>query len=124
MGRMTGFVSLLIVLVAGLYFYSRQATSLTTGQATPKTTVDVIGVRNDLLSIANAERFHWVSSSKYGSLDELRNSGEIHVSNRADYSYSAETSDAGFRIIATYSGVDPNAPKRMSIDETMALHNE
>ena len=121
---MTGFVSLLIVLVAGLYFYSRQATSLTSSQATPKSTVDVIGVRNDLLAIANAERVHWVSNSKYGSLDELRNSSEIHVSGRAGYSYSAETSDAGFRIIATYSGADSGAPKRMTIDETMALRTE
>ena len=29
----------------------------------PKTTVDVVGVRNDLMAIANAERRYWVMSS-------------------------------------------------------------
>ena len=31
--------------------------------------------------------------------------------------------DSGFRIIATYSGSDPKAPKHVSIDETMSLQN-
>ena len=44
---------------------------------------------------------------------------------RGPYSYSGETSDNGFRIVATYSG-PPNAgvPRTLSIDETMQMKTE
>ena len=116
-------VSVVIVLGIGLYFYSRQAIPSTPGQNTPKTAIDVVAVRNDLLAIARAERAYWVSNAKYGSLDDLRNNGD-HIPNRADYSYSAETSETAFKIVATYTGGDPKAPRRLSIDETMALRTE
>ena len=37
---------------------------------------------------------------------------------------SADVSETRFRIIATYSGPDPKAPKRVSVDETMALRTD
>ena len=132
MSRTLGFVGLLIVLGIGAYSYMRQTQAVTPqsgagGTATPRSTIDVVGVKNDLIALANAERRHFAAEGKYVSIEELRSNGDISMqsNNRGPYSYSAETSDTGFRIVATYSG-PPNAgvPHTLSIDETMQLKTE
>ena len=124
MGRMFGLITVVIVVAIGGYVYTRQAQTVTPIGTTPKTTVDVVGVRNDLMAIANAERRYWVSNSKYASLEELRTNGDIEIPTRDSYTYSAETSDTGFRIIASYSGADPKAPRRITVDESMRMTTE
>lgn len=116
---------LIVVVGAGGYIYMKQAQSVTTVGSNPQTTIDVTAVRNDLLALANAERQHFASSGKYVSLDELRTGGELSaLPVRPNYSYSAEAGESSFKIIAVYSGPDPKAPKRLAVDETMAMTSE
>jgi hypothetical protein len=124
MGRAFGLITVIIVVAVGGYFYTRQADSVTAVGSGLKTTVDVVAVRNDLMAIANAERRYWVTNSRYASLDELRTNGDIPIPSRDDYTYSAETTDTGFNIIASYSGTDPKAPKRIRVNEAMTLTTE
>jgi len=124
MGRAIGLISVILVVAAGGYIYTRQAQSVTASGETPRTTVDIIGVRNDLMSIANAEKRYWVMNSKYATLDELRSGGDIEIPARRDYTYSVDANDSGFQIIASYSGSDPKAPKRVSVNEAMTITSE
>ena len=124
MGRAFSLITVILVVAIGGYIYTKQLDTVSTDGATPQTTIDVTAVRNDLIAIANAERRYWAINSRYASLDELQTDGDIEVPSRQNYSYSAETSDAGFRIIAIYSGSDPNAPQRISIDNDMAMTTE
>ena len=128
MFRVLGFVGLLSVLGIGTFIYSRQiqATSSPEAQqaaANPRVTVDVMGVKNDLVNIANAERRRFAMEGKYVPLNDLIASGDISMDTpkRGDFSYSSYVSEEGFRISATYSGSDPAAPKSLSIDQTMEL---
>jgi hypothetical protein len=122
MGKAFGLVMLIVVLGAGLYLYTKQAQSVTSvGGSTPTSTIDVTAARNDLLALANAERQYFASNGKYVTLDELASNGGVSLPRRKDYSYSAEVADATFKIVATYSGPDPKAPKRIVIDETMSI---
>ena len=115
---------MLVVVAIGLYFYSNQVKTLTPGGGDVSSTIDVVAVRNDLMAIANAERRYFAINAKYASIDDLRDNGDIHIPSRASYKYSAETSDTSFKIIATYSGPNPKVPKRISVDETMALKTD
>ena len=126
MGRALGFIGVLIAVAIGGYIYTKQTQSVAPGGTTPQTTIDVTGVRNDLIAIASAERRYFATNSKYATIDELRSNGDISLATngRAGYSYSSEVSDSGFKIVATYSGPDANAPKRISVDETMAVKTE
>jgi len=124
MGRSFGLLTVVIVVAIGGYLYTREAQTVTPIGSTPKTTVDVVGVRNDLMAIANAERRYWVMNSRYASLDELRTNGDIEIPSRDSYTYSAEVSDTGFTIIASYSGPDPKAPKRISVNEAMTMTSD
>jgi len=115
---------LMIVVGFGGYLYTRQAQSVTAVGSNPETTIEVTGVRNDLMAMANAERRYFVSNSKYASLEELRSNGDIAIPHRPSYSYSAQASDTNFKIVAAYSGSDPKAPKRIIMDETMTMTTE
>jgi len=124
MTRTFGLISVVIVVGIGGYLYTRQTQSVTAIGSNPETTVDVVAVRNDLMAIANAERRYWATNARYASLDELRTGGDIEVPRRDNFNYSVETSDTGFWIVASYSGSDPDAPKRISVNEAMTMTTE
>lgn len=117
---------LLVVLIAGfLYRYNISQTVQSTGRAaTPTQTIDTIGVQNDLLAIAQAERIYQAQNSSYGSLDDLVSSGAMALkkTGRDGYTYDVETSTDGFRVVAhcptdTFPGCTNYA-----VDQTMQVH--
>lgn len=121
MGRAFGLIAVTVVAGIGGYLYVHQATEMTPAGTTPKTTISVTGVQNDLLALANAERRYWLMTAKYASLEELRTDGDIQMPARPDYSYSIEADDNSFRIVATYSGPDPHAPKQIAVDQNLTI---
>jgi hypothetical protein len=128
MGRAFGFLTLIVVVGVGAYIYMRQTQStMAAGTSSPTATVDLIGVRNDLLAIAQAERSHAAMQGNYVSIDVLRQQGDLTMerNNRGPYNYSAEISDSSFRIVATYSGPENSGlPKALSIDQTMQISQQ
>jgi hypothetical protein len=128
MGRAFGFITLIIVVAAGAWIYMRQTQSvMTAGTSSPTATVDLMGVRADLLAIAQAERSHAALQGSYVSIDALRAQGDLTMprNNRGPYSYSAEVSDSGFRIVATWTGSEnAGMPKTLTIDQTMQISQE
>ncbi len=128
MGRVAGFICLLIAVGVGLFIYSRQGQSATSaaGTTSAKAAVDVTGVKNDLIALAEAEKRHFAGAGNYVSIADLRSNGDISMARdrRGDYSYSSDVSGNSFKITATYSGQDQSAPKHLSIDETMQIANE
>jgi hypothetical protein len=128
MGRAFGFISLIIVVGIGAYIYMRQTKDvMSAGSSTPTATVGLIGVRNDLLAIAQAERSHAATQGGYVSIEALRSQGDLTMTrdNRGPYNYSAEISDGSFRILATYSGPENSGmPKTLSVDQTMQVSQQ
>ena len=123
MGRAFSFLSVVAVLAAGMYIYSRQmqSTSATAGANSPKAAINITAVRSDLLGIASAERQYFASAGKYASFDELVSSHYLTVSRqRPPYTYEIETGSGGFRVVATRSADDASGtPAQLSVDENM-----
>src|SRR5947209_12377738 len=128
MGRAFGFISLIVVVGIGAYIYMHQTQSvMPAGTSNPTGTVDLIGVRNDLLAIAQAERSHAATQGSYVSIEALRSQGDLTMTrdNRGPYNYSAEISDGSFRILATYSGPESSGmPKTLSVDQSMQVSQQ
>jgi hypothetical protein len=128
MGRAFGFLTLIIVVGIGAYIYVRQTQGvMTAGTTNPTSTPDLIGVKNDLLSIAQAERAYAATHGKFVSIDELRSDGSLTMSRerRGPYTYSAEVSDNDFRIVATYSGPENSGmPQTLSIGQNMEISQQ
>ncbi|HLW85649.1 MAG TPA: hypothetical protein VKR60_10580 [Candidatus Sulfotelmatobacter sp.] len=123
MGRVFGFLSIVIVLGVGMYIYSKQVqnSSAPAGANNPKAAINITGVKADLISIASAERRYYASEGKYASFDELISSNYITVAHqRPPYSYDVQISSSGFRVVATRSGDNASGtPAQLSVDENM-----
>ena len=121
--RTFSYIATLVVLAAGMYLYMREAQSSSSaaGVSNPKAAINITGVRNDLLSIAQAERRYYVLEGKYASLDELISSNSLSVARqRVPYSYEVDVTGSGFRVVAARSGDDASGgPAELSVDENM-----
>jgi hypothetical protein len=128
MSRAFGYLTLIIVVAIGAYIYVRQTQNvMTAGTANPAGTADLIGVKNDLLAIAQAERAYAASHGKFVSIDELRSDGALTMTreHRGPYTYSAEVNESDFHIVATYSGPENTGmPRTLSIDQTMQISQQ
>ena len=125
MSKTFSFLAVLAVLVVGAWYYMHQTQNVMSGEtSSPTATVDLIGVRNDLLAIAQAERSHAALKGGFVSLEELRAQGDLTMQHdrRGPYTYSAEVSDGSFRIVASYSGPENTGlPHSLSIDQSMEV---
>ena len=112
-------VALLAALVYKYYFSSLQSA----GSGTPAQTIDIVGVKNDLLGIAQAERAHQAEHGSYASLDELISSGELTMTRtgRNGYTYSVETSDQSFRAIAHCPTATFPGCSNYAVDQSMEV---
>jgi hypothetical protein len=119
-----GLLALLIAMAIGMFIYSRQAQSVSGSapNANPETTVNVIGVKNDLIAIANAERAFIADQGRYASLDELTSGKYVSVrGERPPYTYGVEDNGSSFRENAETSA--PGAPAHLWVDETMVVQS-
>jgi hypothetical protein len=124
MKKAGGVLGLLIVLVVGWFIVKSQFTQGPTGGAPPKQTIDVVGVKSDLLAIAQAERMYLASHGSYAPLDQLQQEGSLSFSgsSRRGYNYAAEVDDGQhFKITATPSDPAKQGWPTVTIDETMQV---
>lgn len=120
-----GLISIVIVLAVGYWFYASElkTSGATAAAGAPAQVISTVGVKSDLLSIAQAERIYQASHDSYGSLDELYSSGALMVkkSGRNGYTYSAETSSDGFTITARCQAQTSTPCPSFCIDQDMQI---
>lgn len=117
-------LALVVALAIGYFIFKAQFTQGPTGGAPPQQTIDVVGVRSDLISIAQAERLYLASHGTYASVDQLQQDGALQFSgtNRRGYNYTAEVSGGEhFRIVATPADPAKAAWPTLAIDDTMQI---
>jgi competence protein ComGC len=124
MRSLAGLVSILVVaLIAGLFykFYFSQST----GGGTPAQTINVVGVKSDLIAIAQAERAYQAEHNSYGSLDDLVSSGALSMkkSGRDGYLYDASGSGDNFRATALCPAATNPGCTNYTIDQTMEVQS-
>ncbi len=119
-----GFVGLLVVLTIGYYIYSTQIDRGQTGARSVEQ-VNIVRIKSDLLALAQAERYYLATNGRYGTLEELRGSGnvgplpKISPGGRA---YELEVDGARhFRIFARPPDAVRTDLHTFSIDETMQI---
>lgn len=121
---MRNMVGLLVVLViVGLAYKYYFAKTLPTEGGTPREVIDVVGVKNDLLGIAHAERAYQAEHGAYTSLDELTSSGALTMkkSGRDGYTYDVESSAATFRAVAHCPADTHPGCTSYSVDPSMEI---
>jgi hypothetical protein len=115
----------LVIVVAIIWFVVKsQYSQGPAGAQAPAETINVVGVKSDLLAIAQAERMYLASHGSYVSVDELQQDGSITFSgtNRRGYSFTAELDDGQhFKITARPTDPAKAGWPTLSIDELMQV---
>lgn len=114
---------LVVALIAAFIYKSYLSQSQTPGIATPIQTIDVVGVKNDLLSIAQAERMYLAEHGSYASLSDLTTSGAMSLAKtgRDGYTYEVQTAAESFHVFAHCPVSTTPSCTSYSIDQTMEI---
>jgi hypothetical protein len=125
MRSLGGLIGLLVAVLIGSLIYKYYFTQSSTGAAvtTPTQTIDVVGVKGDLLTIAQSERAYQAEHGSYASLDELVSSGAMSMAKpgRDGYTYGVETSADSFRVVAHCPSTSSPGCTNYAIDQTMEV---
>jgi hypothetical protein len=119
-----GLAGLLITLAIALFIYKYYLVqSSAPGVATPVQTIDVVGVKNDLLAIGQAERTYQAQHSSFASLNELTLSGVLAMprTSRDGYTYEVQTSEDDFHVIAHCPAATMPGCQSYSLDQNMEI---
>ena len=111
------------LLLGAYYFYLRKLPVTDDGTA-PTQAISLIGVRSDLLQIAQAERTFIATNGHCAALDELISSSMLAMTRteRDGYKYSVECSNAEFNAVARHAAAAADSPIRypnLAIDQDM-----
>ena len=119
-----GMVGLLAVLAIGYYLYTVQLRQGADGRP-PIQQINIVAVRADLLSLAQAERLYLATNGSYADLEQLRQSGNfsgLPEKSRPGYVYAVEVEDGlHFRITARPTDPSRTDLPTLAIDETMHI---
>lgn len=121
-----GLAAVLVAAAVMLFIYKNSLQqSQAAGAATPTQTINVVGVKNDLLAIAQAERAYQAEHSSVASLDELVSSGEMSIkkTGRDGYAYDVASTSEGFRVTARCSAATQDCTNYV-VDQTMEVRAE
>jgi hypothetical protein len=130
---MKGLVSILATAAIGLgiYMYSLKQAAPSNGMVVTQN-ISLVGVKNDLVAIAQAERMYFTQNGAYADLATLSSSGTMNITrtSRDGYTYVAAPSGNGFTVTATYTpppvsnpaNVTPPHFPTFTIDQTMEVH--
>ena len=116
----------LVIVVAIIWFVvkSQFSSQGPMGGRPPMETIDVVGVKNDLLAVAQAERLYLASHGSYASLEVLQQEGSLAFSGgqRRGYIYTAEVEGGQhFKITATPADPAKAGWPALAVDETMQI---
>jgi hypothetical protein len=120
-GRVVGLLVVIVIvaLTYKLYFSHLQSS----GTGSPAQAISDVGVRNDLIAIAQAERAYQAEHGTYVSLDQLTSGGALTMakSGRNGYTYDVEASSDGFRAVAHCPAAASSGCTNWSVDQTMEV---
>jgi hypothetical protein len=124
--RMKGMLGILVVALISLlayHYYFAKAQSGGTG--TPVQTINIVGVKNDLIALAQAERGYQAEHGGFASLDELTSSGALTMQNRGrmGYSYEIENAPGGFKAVAHCPTATNPGCTDYFVDQTMEVQS-
>jgi hypothetical protein len=133
---MRSVVSLLVVALialAGYSYYLKTATPAAGSGQVVTQAISTTGVEMDLNAIAQSERMYFAQNGSYASLDQLVSNGTMNISagGRDGYTYSVDTSPAGFVVTATHPDIAAGVIQGSSaihyptitVDQTMQIRH-
>lgn len=120
--RVLALVGVLAVLAVG-YFVAQQSVSSAADQASPQEQIDVIGIRQQLLTIGQAQRQYLAAHGEYATIEQLAREDLLPGGTEArGYVFSAvPAGTTGFTVTATPIDAEKSDWPVLEIDESMQV---
>jgi hypothetical protein len=120
-GRVVGLLVVIVIVALSYKLYFSHLQSAGTGS--PAQAINVVGVKNDLIAIAQAERAYQAEHGSYASLDQLNSGGALTMvkAGRDGYTYEVETSGEGFRAVARCPASTSPGCNNWAVDQTLEV---
>src|ERR1700687_994089 len=103
---MKGLIGLLVTAAIGLgiYMYTLKQMAPAPGMVVTQN-ISVVGVKNDLVAIGQAERMYYTQNGSYADLPTLACTGTMNITrtSRDGYTYTALPTGNSFTVTATYT---------------------
>jgi hypothetical protein len=121
LGSLVGLLVVALIAVMTYKYYFQKVES--TSGMTPTQTINMVGVKNDLLAIAQAERTYQAEHGAYVSFSDLSSSGALAISSagRDGYVYDVDLSGGGFRVFTHCPATTNPGCQNYSVDQTMEV---
>ncbi len=121
MKSMAGILVVVVVSLLVYKYYFGKAQS--DGAGTPAQTIHIVGVKNDLIAIAQSERAYQAEHGGYASLDDLTSNGALTFDKRGrqGYTYEIQNPSVGFRVIAHCPAATNPGCSDYFIDQSMEV---
>ncbi|MGH9686863.1 MAG: hypothetical protein ACRD5K_07220 [Candidatus Acidiferrales bacterium] len=122
LGSLAGLLIVALIAALTYKFYFEKSTAVS-GASTPAQTIDVVGIKSDLLSIGQAEQLYQAQHGSYASMDDLVSSGAMSLrkSGRDGYTYDVNASTDRFQAVAHCPAYTKPKCTNYSIDQTMEI---
>jgi hypothetical protein len=120
LGSLAGLLVVALIAALTYKFYFEKSPGVS-GAETPQQTIDVVGVKSDLLAIGQAERLYQAQHGSYGSIDDLVSSGAMSFrkSGRDGYTYDVNASADSFQVTAHCPAATVPGCTNYFVDQTM-----
>jgi hypothetical protein len=120
--RMKGMLGILVVALISLLAYKYYfADARSDGAGTPAQTINIVGVKNDLLALAQAERGYQAEHGGFASLDDLTSSGALTMAGRLQSGRAlSRRHESGLQRLLR--GPDHGSPERAKIARHFAKY--
>jgi|SRR5271156_1128950 len=121
LGSLVGLLVVALIAVMTYKYYFQKVES--TSGMTPTQTINMVGVKNDLQGIAQAERAYQAEHGAYASLGDLTSSGALTMTSagRDGYVYDVDLSAGGFRVFTHCPAATNPGCQNWSVDQTMEV---
>ena len=129
MKTLGGLIASFVAIIIGLLIYNANYQQGPDGIVSPVQrlvqAIELVGVKSDLVALAQAERLYLASHPTYAELDELHEEGSTSLlphGDRRGYNYSVTfDEDKHFTITATPKEQEIKGWPTLTIDETMHI---
>jgi hypothetical protein len=123
---MKGMLGVLVVALISLLAYKYYfASAQSDGTGTPAQTINIVGVKNDLIALAQAERGYQAEHGGFASLEDLTSSGALTMQNRSrmGYTYEIQNAPGGFKAVAHCPVATNPGCTDYFVDQTMEVQS-
>jgi hypothetical protein len=127
MKKSAGLLGLIIALAIGYFIFKAEFTQGPMKGAPPKQVIDVVSIKDEMVTMGQAERMYLASHGSYATLDQLQQEGSLTFKgdNFRGYNLSIDVDDGQhFTVTATPADAATAGGPTFTMDDSLQINQQ